>query len=252
MSDQSLPTLDAAALKQLPTDLSLALNYIRLNPAALNDSATLLYFIRANNCGNPQIDKLLRDEFESPQILKFYKSNAAQILSALQLPTFEWTSNINFGQYDLARGAFQLPVPVSYRQMDVDIGAPCRGGAADRDLYSVTRNFFSGSLPGSVAQAKAEVEVKPFEISWIPMAQDAARDFVARVDQNRHLTMVAQIEVLPARPAYMGPVMTTAGYSKPTAHFTGHIVSLVAYDRYPGGTVMASFDPNNLPNSRGK
>ncbi len=58
-------------------------NAIRLDPSLLENKFVMQYFIGLNNCHDRGVERSLQNELDYPALAKYYRDNAAAILSAL-------------------------------------------------------------------------------------------------------------------------------------------------------------------------
>jgi hypothetical protein len=232
---QDLPTLNADAFQELSSSslgsgLLFALNLIRIDPELLNSDPVLRFFVLANNCANPQIEKMLNNEFELPRIATFYKSNAGRILASLP-NSFEMQTDFILGAYDATNGSFPLRQPIKLTQYNPTPLGPCAGRAGN-----LSGNFYTYKFFGT-GSGLHQVMFSPIEITQVPMTEQNARNYVNSLDNPsvKRLNLVAHLELLPTK-----PTITNRGNQGINVQTSGRIVNVAAYDAH--GKVIATLD----------
>ena len=202
-STGNYPTLTADQLRDLVTgshDIAFMARMlqIRQHPEELNTatvigkSTDLKFFIQLNNCNNPQMNRLLDNEFEYPKIAAYYKERAKEILSEVPSTIWYWRT-VSLGQYDSSMQGFRVgPEP---RIIQVDgVGYP------DCKIF--------GGLPltrtqeGFVIRSRGDVDryvVVPFQLTRLPMPEETARQYVDGLTNpaQRQIALKFTIQITP-------------------------------------------------------
>lgn len=171
---------------RLGTDDTLLLNFLRIEPRALDDEATLRQFVKLNNkCERQFTDAQIQNELEYPQIAKAYKDKAAEILSGVPSEITLQSYGLAFGQYDAKRAAFPLD---SGNDLLLKLG---RGYQQDPDWTSEKVEFSPGStlFPDSYRPfAFLKLTWTPFIVHELPMSEPDAKQFLAKLLQDSAAT----------------------------------------------------------------
>jgi TPR repeat protein len=159
----------------LETDKILFLNFLRLEPRALDDEAILSRFVALNNqCERQYSDAQLGNELEYPQIAQSYKGKASEILSGVPSEMTLPASVIQFGPYDTAHGLFPLDTRSSMILRDLGTGSYTSGQTTVK--IAPSSSLFPGDTK-SVALIK--LKYAPFVLHGLPMPESDAKQFLA-------------------------------------------------------------------------
>lgn len=163
----------------LETDKILLLNFLRLEPSALDDEATLRQFVNLNNkCEQQYTPAQLANELEYPDIARAYKAKAAEILSGVPSEITLESSGVAFGQYDAARGGF--PVDATNALLR-EVGSGFHDVTDERVEFSPASTLFPGSYRPI---AFLKFRWTPFVFSELPMSESDAKKFLAQLLQS--------------------------------------------------------------------
>lgn len=202
-STSNYPTLTADQLRDLVTgshDIAFMARMlqIRQHPEELNTatvigkSTDLKFFIQLNNCNNPQMNRLLDNEFEYPKIAAYYKERAKEILSEVPSTISYWRT-VSLGQYDSSAQGFRVDPEPRIIQVD-GVGYP------DCKIF--------GGLPltrtqeGFVIRSRGDVDryvVVPFQLTRLPMPEEAARQYLDGLPNptQRQIALKFTIQITP-------------------------------------------------------
>jgi len=197
------------------------LQYLRLNPGALDQPAVMRYFIALNNCGNKEIERALFNELDYPALAAFYRSRVANILvplpaivPALSLyePDMQPDSNLRFeepprlGEYDRQRKAF----PLLFRTKP--------GLEVSGELVLQSRQVLVNGCPAAAKawpEARSHfpmnytVALNPSTYREFPLNEDAARKYIDRSGgvRNVYLSIDVTITGSPAKVVHLDGMM---------------------------------------------
>lgn len=223
----NLGVLDAANLTD--SDTISFLNFIRLVPHAIEDDAVLAEFIRVSNLNSRDLlAQHMANEFDRPQILAYYRSNAGPI--AAQAPSVVTArSQGALGDYDLSHKAFPI---VSNSQVGWSSGD------------GVSLGSFSGMTVGSIiapayrgGRVRTEVDFQQFTLSWVPVSETVARQVIG-AGRGRGISLILKIQILQQPPQ----VEMAFGKSSPHFHFAGKVLSVDVIG--PTNEALATIDMN--------
>ena len=191
------------------------LNYLRLNPAALDEKPVMQYFAALNNCNQHDVEQALFNELDYPALAEFYKAKAAQILASLprtipdvsfdryiggsQAGNFKlWTQSLSLGEYDRQRKAFplrfpgkeevEIPEALSTESSRRNLSRTCP--AAQRAAGAVTRY-----LP-----AKYVIAVPHAAYRELPMDEGSARRYIDSAGAQRNVFLAIDAAILDSAP----------------------------------------------------
>jgi len=170
--------LDALAYGRLGEADKLALSLIRSTPHLLDDDEFLRAFVILNNCANPNFQIHLGNEFDYPQIARFYKEKAQQILA--DIPSeITLQETVSIGDYNVARGAF----PVIRREPNLSQADFATGVIQVRPISQCMSQPFNFDIEaGSPAKFRrfwVQVAFKPVVLQELQMSESDARQFIA-------------------------------------------------------------------------
>jgi hypothetical protein len=209
-------TLDAETYSQLNDTDRLDLNLIHNIPSALEDGEVLRDFVMLNNCQNRGFLREMGNEIDYPQIARFYKDNASQILA--DLPSeLVFTGTVKLGQYNTARGVFPLQkVPSLTFLEELASGQFLAIGSGqletfESDVATTSATTCLGRLdltPGGALAPDGEerfaqfrVTFKPLQISEIRVSEPDARKFIEEIgDHDRLVYMTARMQITQGPP----------------------------------------------------
>lgn len=198
-STDSYPTLTADQMRDMAIrsdDIAfmVRLMQMRQNAAQLSTAASigqttdLKFFVQLNNCDNPQINRLLDNEFEYPKIAAYYMQRVPDALSRIP-DTISYWLNVSLGQYDPSQKSFRVDPQPRIIQID-GIGYPdCKvfGG------LPLTR-----TQEGFVIRSHGNVDryvVVPFQLTRLPMDEDAAQRYVDSLPNPAHRQMALKFTI---------------------------------------------------------
>jgi len=278
-SPENYPTLSADQMRDMAVgsnDIAFMVRLIQMrqNAEQLNTanfigvSTDLKFFIQLNNCNNPQINRLLDNEFEYPKIAAYYKERAPEILSKIPTTISYWLT-YSLRQYDSSTHSFWVdPKP---RIMPVDgIGQPnCKifGGPT---LYKNRYGIFVRS-PSNADGVDRYLAV-PFGLTRLPMAEEAARQYLSSLPNpaQRQIALKFRIQLTPdsvscksaaqvrgatlsaprapgdvaLNPEFWADIREQLQDARDQCVYSGPLVGNVAVAAREDGATLATFDPN--------
>jgi uncharacterized protein len=162
----------------LETDKILFLNFLRMEPRALDDEAILSRFVILNNqCERQYSEAQLGNELEYPQIAQAYKAKASEILSGVPSEITFPANVIPFGPYDTAHGLFPLDTRNSMVLKDLGRGSYTSGEGTKITPSSAL--FPSDTVPVALIKLRYE----PFVLHGLPIPESDAKQFLAELLQ---------------------------------------------------------------------
>jgi hypothetical protein len=191
------------------------LNYLRLNPAALDQKPVMQYFAALNNCNHRDVERALFNELDYPALAALYKAQAPQILAPLPRTitdvTFDrdigghrqgnwvlWAQSLTLGEYDPRRKAFPLRYPGKNaveipEAMSTDSGV--RNVAQTCPAAQKAANLVRTYLP-----SKYEIAVQPAAYRELPMDEASARQYIDRAGSQRGVFLAVDVKILDRAP----------------------------------------------------
>jgi hypothetical protein len=197
------------------TTVRFDLNYLRLNPAALDQKAVMQYFVALNNCSHREIERALYNELDYPALAAFYRAQAAQILAPLsriipdvafdryiggnQVGNWKmWTQSLTLGEYDRQRKAFPLRFPGKDA-----VGIP-EAMTTESGSRNVGRTCPAAQKAASAVHAylpaKYEIAVRPAAYRELPMDEAAARQYIDTAGPQRAVFLAVDVAILESAP----------------------------------------------------
>jgi len=251
-SKQTSKTLDPAAVKAYASDpiLDLNFNLIRLMPSLLDeDQSFLRSFILLNNCNNPAIENQLNNEFDGPQIVKFYREHAAQIVaeapSIITYPVYY----ARLGEYDSSGGGFPI---LGNGQGVMQPGGgmvPAPDGLSldhyDFPSFAVVRQcgrVFQGHMMNQ-RSSTYRVAFENITMDKIAMDEASARRYVESLADSRSRPVVVLFEIEISQGV---PKIVPDPHGSGTVSFLGHVKKIMVATKYPDGQIIQTVDPKSV------
>ena len=233
------------------------LNFLRLNPAALDQKPVMQYFIALNNCNDRNVERAIYNELDYPALAAFYRSKASQILNSLPRTITDvalyrfiggqqqgslrmWTQSLSLGEYNVQRKAFPLKYPgkdnveisdsLSSDSTRSDIGKTCPVAAKP----AATVNAY---LP-----AQYVISIKPATYRELPMGEDAARKYIDSSNGQRSVFLGVDVTILD-RPPVIVPLSNTSR----KATFQAQTTRIRVIDGRSLKPLGALYDDHTLP-----
>jgi hypothetical protein len=195
-SGLNLATLDRAAIDRLGgSETRLDLFLLKYTPSLFDDPRVMRYFIVLNNCGDQRsdIEQAFNNEFDYPKLVKFYRTNAPEILAdvprtvSIRVSAFPNITHNRIvspiaavlGNYDVTRKAF--PFVNGYNAgMKETIGLDSISPPGDRAIgCSPAARQLSSSL-GLGSASNYIIAFRPFALTELPVDEAAAEAYVRR------------------------------------------------------------------------
>lgn len=232
------------------------LNFLRLNPAALDEKPVMQYFIALNNCSQREVERALFNELDYPALAQFYKAKAPQILASLPrtIPdaSFDryiggsqvagarlWTQSLSLGEYDRQRKTFPLQFPgrdeveipqvLSMDSSRRNLAQTCP--AAQRVAAAVTRY-----LP-----AKYQISVARAAYRELPMDEESARRYIDGAGPQRNVFLAIDSAVLDS-----APKIERERESVAVGTFQAHVLRVRVIDSRTGKSLGAIYDDGTI------
>jgi hypothetical protein len=197
------------------TTLRFDLNYLRVNPAALDEKPVMQYFAALNNCNRPDVERALFNELDYPPLAEFYKAKAAEILASLprtipdvsfdraiggtQVGTYRlWTQVLSLGEYDRQRKVFPIRFP---GKDQVEIPEALSTDSMRRKLSKTcpaVQRAANAVVPYLPAQY--EIAVRPMAFRELPMDEESARRYIDSAGADRNVFLVIDSAILDSAP----------------------------------------------------
>jgi len=233
------------------------MNFLRLNPTALDQKPVMQYFIALNNCSDRNIERAIYNELDYPALAAFYRSKASQILNSLPRTVTDvalyrfiggqqsgnwrlWTQSLSLGEYNAQRKAFPLKYP---GKDNVEI--------ADLLSSDGTRSDLTKTCPVAVKPAAAAtpylpaqylISIKPAAYKELPMDEDAARKYIDGSSGQRNVFLAVDVTILD-RPPAIAPLSNTTK----KATFQAQTTRIRVIDGRSLKPLGALFDDHTLP-----
>lgn len=187
------------------------LNYLRVNPAALDDKPVMQYFIALNNCGRPDVERALFNELDYPALAAFYRAKAAQILASMPRTITDiafdryigghqsgnwtlWSQSLSLGEYDRTRHAFPLKYP---GKDEVEIPDALSTPGGDRNLgRGCPAAQKAASAARSYLPSQYEILVRPAAYRELPMDEASARQYIDSAGPQRGVFLAVDVAIL--------------------------------------------------------
>jgi hypothetical protein len=243
-------------------------NYLRLNPAALNEKAVMKYFIALNNCNHRDVERALFNELDYPALAAFYKPRAAGILAALPRTITDvafdrtiggqqvgrwsmWTQRLTLGEYDAQRKAFPIKYPASQdgtkpKRDGVDIPEALSTESSGRNL---TQSCPAAQKAAAAAQrflpTNYEIQLRPAQYRELPMDEASARQYIDSAGTQRSVFLAADVAILDSPPA-----IDRGANGIVKAAFRAQMVRLRVIDSQTQRPLGALFDDGTLQTDR--
>jgi len=191
------------------------LNYIRRNPAALDEKPVMQYFIALNNCNHEDIARAIDNELDYPKLAAFYKAKAPDILASLPRTVTDiafdryiggkrqgnwvlWAKSLTLGEYDSQRKVFPLRYP---EKSSVEIPDSLRTDSSRRDYgQSCPAVAKSARAIGPYFPAKYGISIKPAAYRELPMAEADARRYIDSAGPQRNVFLAIDVAILEGTP----------------------------------------------------
>ena len=243
-------------------------NYLRLNPAALNEKAVMKYFIALNNCNHRDVERALFNELDYPALAAFYKPRAAGILAALPRTITDvafdrtiggqqvgkwslWTQTLSLGEYDAQRKAFPIKYPASQdgtkpKRDGVDIPEALSTASSGRNLtQSCPAAQKAAAAVNRYLPANYEIQLRPAQYRELPMDEASARQYIDGAGSQRSVFLAVDVAILDSPPSVdRGP------NSIVKASFRAQMVRLRVIDSRTQRPLGALFDDGTLQTDR--
>ena len=233
------------------------INYLRLNPAALDNKAVMQYFIALNNCNDKDISRALFNELDYPRLAAYYKLKAPQILASLPKTVTDvalyryiggqqadgwrmWTQSLNLGEYNVQRKAFPLKYP-GKDSVEIPSSLSTEGGSRDlsKGCPAAAR---AATAANSALPNTYTILLKPAVYKELPLDEDAARKYIDTASQQRNVFLAMDVAILDAP-----PTITRTGNSTATATFHAQAVRIRVIDGTTLKAVGSLYDDHSLP-----
>ena len=222
----NLGVLDGANLPN-PNMIGL-MNFLRLTPHAIEDDEVLAEFMRQNNRVGQDRELLaqhLANEFDRPQVVAYYRSNASAIVA--QAPSvISAGSSATLGDYDLSRHAF--PIMRGNQQ------GWSSGNAVEIGSFSAlaANSPIAPSYRGG--RVRLEVDFQLFTLDWVPVSEAVARQVIG-ASRGRNINITTKIQIL-----QQPPQLELQNGGSPHFHFAGKVLSVDVVG--PTNEVLATID----------
>jgi hypothetical protein len=233
------------------------MNFLRLNPTALDQKPVMQYFIALNNCNDRNIEHAIYNELDYPALVAFYRSKSSQILNSLPRTVTDvalyrfiggqqsgawklWTQSLTLGEYNLQRKAFPLKYP---GKSSVEI--------ADSLSTNGARPDFARTCPAAVKPAAAanaflpaeyDISIKPAVYRELPMDEDAARKYIDSSSGQRNVFLAVDVTILDSP-----PVIATLSNTGNKATFRAQTARISVIDGKTLKALGALYDDHTLP-----
>jgi hypothetical protein len=190
------------------------LNYLRLNPAALDQKPVMQYFVALNNCNQHDVERALFNELDYPALAAFYKSKAAQILAPLPRTITDvsfdrfiggyqqgnwrlWSQSLSLGEYDPQRKAF----PLKYPGKDmVEIPEALSTDSNRNPGQTCPAAQKTAGAAHSFLPLKYEIAVRPAAYRELRMDEASARQYIDSAGQQRAVFLAVDVAILDSAP----------------------------------------------------
>ncbi len=191
------------------------LNYMRLDPAVLDEKPVMQYFIALNNCNHQDVARAIDNELDYPKLAAFYKAKAAEILASLSrtIPDIAfdryigghqtgnwvlWSKSLTLGQYDPQRKAFPLNYP---GRSSVDIPDSLSMDGGHRDFANTCPAAAKAAgVVGSHLPLKYGISLKPASYRELPMDEADARRYIDSTGPQRNVFLAVDAAILDSTP----------------------------------------------------
>jgi hypothetical protein len=243
-------------------------NYLRLNPAALNEKAVMQYFIALNNCNHRDVERALFNELDYPALAAFYKPRAAGILAALPRTITDiafdrmiggqqvgnwrlWAQSLTLGEYNSQRKAFPLTYPAGQnsgqaKRDGVDIPEALSTASSGRNLtQSCPAAQKAAAAANRFLPTNYEIRLRPAQYRELPMDEAAARQYIDGAGPQRSVFLAVDVAILDSPPA-----IDRGANSVNRASFRAQMVRLRVIDSRTQHPVGALFDDGTLQTDR--
>lgn len=191
------------------------LNYMRLNPAVLDEKPVMQYFIALNNCNHQDVARAIDNELDYPKLAAFYKAKAPEILASLSriIPDIAfdryigghqtgnwvlWSNSLTLGQYDPQRKAFPLNYP-GKSSVDIPDSLSMDGGHRDYANTCPAAAKAAGVI-GSHLPLKYGISIKPASYRELPMDEADARRYIDNAGPQRNVFLAVDAAILDSTP----------------------------------------------------
>ena len=233
------------------------LNFLRLNPAALDQKPVMQYFIALNNCSDRNIERAIYNELDYPALAAFYRSKASQILNSLPKTVTDvalyrfiggqqsgnwklWTQSLSLGEYNVQRKAFPLKYP---GKDNVEITDSLSSDGTRSDLTKACPVAAKPAAAVSVyLPAQYVISIRPAAYRELPMDEDAARKYIDSSSGQRNVFLAVDVTILDSPP-------TVAPLSNKTskATFRAQTTRIRVMDGRSLKPLGALYDDHTLP-----
>lgn len=191
------------------------LNYMRLNPAVLDDKPVMQYFIAVNNCNHQDVARAIDNELDYPQLAAFYKAKAREILTSLprtiadiafdryiggfrQGNAILWSQTLALGEYDAQRKSFPLKYP---GKNAVEIPGSLSMDSGHRDYTQTCPAATKAARAvGQYLPLKYGISVPPASYRELPMDEADARRYIDATGPQRNVFLAVDIAILDSAP----------------------------------------------------
>jgi hypothetical protein len=195
--------------------LTYDLNYLRLNPSALDQKPVMQYFAALNNCNHREVERALYNELDYPALAEFYKARAREILTSLPRTITDvsfdryiggsqvgnwrmWTQSLTLGEYDRRRKAFPLRFPGKDL---VEIPDAMSMDSSNRKLaQTCPAAQKAASAVHAYLPAKYEITLRPAAYRELPMDEAAARQYIDSAGSQRAVFLAVDVAILDSPP----------------------------------------------------
>ncbi len=241
------------------------LNAFRLNPSLLDQKAVMQYFIGLNNCHSRDIGRALQNELDYPALATFYKSKAAEILSALPntigVAMFRgntkgaqiWGKSIggwdatlktlSLGQYDVNRKVF--PILVSDKSKSFQVSGVQELEVNRQSLERTCPVAYDAMMRSPESNAslpsRYSVSINPQSYSEMPMTEADARKYIERANgPQRDVFLGVDVHII-------GVITGLSGKSSAKqVEFTGDIARIIVFSSGSNQIVGTLYDDGSL------
>ena len=232
-------------------------NFLRLNPAALEQKPVMQYFIALNNCNDRNVERAIYNELDYPALAAFYRSKASQILNSLPRTITDvalyrfiggqksgnwrmWTQSLSLGEYNVQRKTFPLKYP---GKDTVEISDSLSSDSTRSDLAKTCP--VAGKPAATVnayLPAQYVISIKPAMYRELPMEQDAARKYIDSSNGQRNVFLGVDVTILD-RPPVIVPLSNTSK----KATFQAQTTRIRVIDGKTLKPLGALYDDHTLP-----
>jgi hypothetical protein len=217
--------------------------WFRLNPAALDDSMAMWYFIGLNNCGSHTILKELDSEFDAPKLIAFYKAKAPEILNRVPL-WLGYSGGAYLGEYDIATKAFPFTDPNGKKQPIAIASFSMMPGRTALNYGSGNALLALRNDPNSVFLGLGYIFTVPrTTFTALSVDEETAHQYmlgrgVGRAGSGRPATIPLDFDILPQTPELVPRARKGSGSDVRFQAKVSKITVLAGFPLKPMGTLI--------------